>query len=39
VLAAVDALQQDGRIERRKPVPAEVQQFQLQKGREYLFVV
>jgi RecA-family ATPase len=39
VLAAVDALQEDGRIERRKPVPAEVQQFQLQKGREYLFVV
>ena len=39
VLAAVDALLEDGRIERRKPMPAEVQQFRLQKGREFLFVV
>lgn len=38
-LAAVDALLEDGRIERRKPMPAEVQQFRLQKGREFLFVV
>jgi RecA-family ATPase len=38
-LAAVDALLEDGRIERRKPTPAEVQQFRLQKGREFLFVV
>jgi RecA-family ATPase len=38
-LAAVDALLEDGRIERRKPMPAEVQQFRLQKGREVLFVV
>jgi RecA-family ATPase len=39
VLAAVNALLEDGRIERRKPVQAEVQQFRLQKGREFLFVV
>lgn len=39
VLAAVDALLEDGRIERRKPAPTEVQQFRLQKGRELLFVV
>lgn len=38
-LAAVAALLEDGRIERRKPMPAEVQQFRLQKGREFLFVV
>jgi hypothetical protein len=38
VLAAVTTLMEDGRIERRRPVPAEVQQYRLQKGREFLFI-
>ena len=38
VMTAVAALLEEGRIERRKPTPAEVQQFRLPKGRELLFV-
>lgn len=39
VSTAVDALLEEGRIERRKPTPSEVAQRKLPKGRELLFVV
>lgn len=39
VSAAVEALLEEGRIERRKPTPTEVAQRRLSKGRELLFVV
>ena len=39
VATAVDALLEEGRIERRKPTQSEVVQRKLSKGRELLFVV
>ena len=39
VSAAVEALLEEGRIERRKPTPSEVAQRKLSKNRELLFVV
>jgi hypothetical protein len=39
VVSALDALLEEGRLERRRPTPSEVVRYKLHKGRELLFVL
>ncbi len=39
VVSALDALLEEGRLERRKPTPSEVVHYKLHKGRKQLFVL